>query len=501
MAANFLHGVEFIEVERGVRPFRVPKTAVIGLVGTAPIHQVALADRSLNRPTLIKNSRDAVRFFGEAKNSTGYTIPKALEAIAQQGGALVIVVNVFNPATHQTLGADIATSGSHSITANIATVTTAAPHGLLVGDTVSVSGFAAPLAPLNQTSVRVKTVPNATTLTFDLVNPDIAATVSTDGIVKKVTYAPNLVTAADIIGGTTITGERYGMEAFRDAQALFNFGAKIIIAPAFSPLAGVRTTMVVIADALKAITIADIPAGSSVADAISSRGNLGPFNYNTASPRMVITYPHVKTYDKATDTTEIQPMSAYVAGVIGFRDTDRGWWWSPSNVEIKGIVGAELPLTSDYTDANSETNLLNEVGIMTLYSEFGTGIRTWGNRSAMWPSGPHPKNFINIQRIQDVVQETIARNMLPFIDRPISEALIDSVLESINAFINGLVTQGALITGSNCYFNPDNNPTDQLALGRIWFSLQIMGPTPAERFTFDVFMDSELLRNIMPTSN
>ena len=33
-------------------------------------------------------------------------------------------------------------------------------------------------------------------------------------------------------------------------------------------------------------------------------------------------------------------------------------------------------------DANSEANLLNEAGIITVFNSYGTGIRLWGNRSA-----------------------------------------------------------------------------------------------------------------------
>ncbi len=37
MAANYLHGVETIEVENGARPVKTVKSAVIGLIGTAPM--------------------------------------------------------------------------------------------------------------------------------------------------------------------------------------------------------------------------------------------------------------------------------------------------------------------------------------------------------------------------------------------------------------------------------------------------------------------------------
>jgi hypothetical protein len=40
MAANYLHGVETIEVENGARPVKTVKSAVIGLIGTAPMGDV-----------------------------------------------------------------------------------------------------------------------------------------------------------------------------------------------------------------------------------------------------------------------------------------------------------------------------------------------------------------------------------------------------------------------------------------------------------------------------
>jgi len=99
MPANFLHGVETIEIEKGPRPIRVVKTAVVVLVGTAPIHTVDEANRTVNKPVLILNDRDAVKYFGE--QTPGYTIPQALDAIFDQGAGIVIVVNVFNPDVHK----------------------------------------------------------------------------------------------------------------------------------------------------------------------------------------------------------------------------------------------------------------------------------------------------------------------------------------------------------------------------------------------------------------
>ena len=37
MAANYLHGVETIEIETGPRPVKAVKSAVIALIGTSPL--------------------------------------------------------------------------------------------------------------------------------------------------------------------------------------------------------------------------------------------------------------------------------------------------------------------------------------------------------------------------------------------------------------------------------------------------------------------------------
>ena len=55
MPANFLHGVETIEVLKGPRPIRQVKTAVVGLIGTAPTGAV-------NKPTIVLSERDAAAF-------------------------------------------------------------------------------------------------------------------------------------------------------------------------------------------------------------------------------------------------------------------------------------------------------------------------------------------------------------------------------------------------------------------------------------------------------
>jgi phage tail sheath protein FI len=86
MATDFLHGVETVTVDGGPRPIQTIRSAIIGLVGTAPD---ATADAfPLNKPVLV-NTRGGFAGIG----ATG-TLPNALAAIFSQFSPFVVVVRV-----------------------------------------------------------------------------------------------------------------------------------------------------------------------------------------------------------------------------------------------------------------------------------------------------------------------------------------------------------------------------------------------------------------------
>ena len=407
MPASFLHGVETIEITKGARTIQTVKTAVIGIIGTAPIDEVEEQYRTINEPTLILNETEALRYFGKSKS--GFTIPDALDAMFDQGAGIAIVINVFNPAKHETV-----------------------------------------------TDVKM----------------------------------------SDIIGGVdAVTGKRTGLKAFEDCYSLFGYYPKTLIAPVYCENTAIVSEMNVICNKIRAMGIVDAPVGASVQDVITGRGSQGTINFNTSSERIILCYPHLKVYDTETDTIKLQPYSQRLAGVIAAKDIEKGYHWSPSNTEIQGIVGVEKQLTSMINDPTSEVNTLNEAGIVTVFNSFGTGFRTWGNRSAAFPSSTLPTNFINVRRTADILHESVEYSMLQFIDYPIDNGLIDSICETVNQFIRTLIGRGALIDGK-CTFNQDKNPTTELANGHLLFDIEFMPPTPAERITFESFIDIELLKSL-----
>jgi len=479
MPANFLHGVETIEIEKGPRPIRVVKTAVVGLVGTAPIWAVDEEYQTINKPVLILNDRDAVKYFGP--QTPGYTIPQALDAIFDQGAGIAIVVNVFDPETHtssvsneqKTFGSDDTLTLAHEGVSNEVVKSSDEQTTYVKGTDYNIDYKTGVI-----TRIPTGNIPSGATVKISYDYAD-----------------PTRVTSSDVIGTVDSSGNRTGMQVFLDCYNLFGFFPKILIAPVYCTQNSVASEMNVMAGKLRAVAIVDAPIGTTFQQAINGRGPNGTINFNYSSDRMILCYPHLKVYDTATDTERLEPYSQRLAGVICAKDVEKGYWWSPSNTEIKGIIGVERVLSAMINDHNGEVNILNRNGIVTTFNSYGTGIRTWGNRSAAWPSVTHPKNFINIRRTADVIHESIEYSMLQFLDQPITDALIDAICESVNMFIRTLVARGALIDGK-CSFDKSKNPETEIALGHLTFDIEFMPPTPAERITFESFINIELLKSL-----
>ena len=69
MSEQFLHGIEVVEVDDGVRPIRTVKSSVVGLIGTAP--DADEAEFPLDAPVLLIGSpRKAAKLGGAGISRT-----------------------------------------------------------------------------------------------------------------------------------------------------------------------------------------------------------------------------------------------------------------------------------------------------------------------------------------------------------------------------------------------------------------------------------------------
>ncbi|EOF4357792.1 phage tail sheath subtilisin-like domain-containing protein [Pseudomonas aeruginosa] len=472
MTANYLHGIETTEVERGPRAIKVVKSGVIALVGTAPAGPV-------NALTLSLTEVDGAQFGPETLD--GFSIPRALAGIYDYGAGTVLVINVLDPAVHRS---------------NVVA------QERQFGDNDQLQ--------LGHGALQALTLKSADGLTTYVLGTDYSVTMLT-GKVKRLaggaiaangqvkadyTHAdPSLVTPADIIGAVNIAGQRSGLKAFADSYNLFGFFPKLFIAPGFSTLNSISVELIAAAEQMGGIAYIDAPIGTTVQQVIAGRGPAGAINFNTSSDRVRLCYPHVKVYDAGTDGERLEPLSIRAAGLRAKVDLDDGYWWSSSNRELVGVIGLERPLTARVDDPSSEVNLLNEVGITTVFNSFGTGLRLWGNRTAAWPTVTHMRNFENVRRTKDIIDESIRYSSLQFVDMPITQALIDSITESVNLFGRKLTGDGALL-GFECWYDPARNPQTELELGHLLFNYKLTVPLPFERGTFETEITGEYLANL-----
>ena len=380
MTTQFLHGAEVVEINEGTRPIRTVRTGIIGLVGTA-------LKGPINTPVLIAGSRlKGVMTFG----AEGGTIPDALEAIFKQTGAVVVVVNVLNPKTHVTAAA--------AKSYQLAEGTVQLDHTMLSAVVVKNRGDAATAPTTFDVNLVEGTDYEVDAATGRLTRIAASAKVAADDLVQ-VAYSyvdEEKVKAADVVGGVDATTGAYsGVSALLGAKSVVGHTPKILIAPGFSDEKAVGGALISVADRLRATTPIEGPATTDAA-AKTYRDDFG-------SRRAYVVDPDALVAD-ANGNPVNAPISPFVAGVMAKSDATRGFWRSPSNQVILGIVGTGRPIDFALGEASSRANLLNESEVATIIRE--RGFRLWGNRTC---SADPKYAFLSVVRTADAINDSLLR--------------------------------------------------------------------------------------------
>lgn len=296
-------------------------------------------------------------------------------------------------------------------------------------------------------------------------------------------------TIGNIVGGVDVgTGQYKGVQAFLGAESIVHVTPRVLIAPGYThqrPSGNANPVIaefIGIAERLRAVIIADAP-NTNDADAITYRGDWG-------SPRVYVIDPFVKIFDTQTDTVITQPSSARVAGVIAKTDNVRGFWWSPSNRNINGIIGTERPIDFTLGDVNARANHLNENEVATIIRQ--DGYRLWGNRTC----SSDPKwAFLSVRRTADIINDSLLRAHLWAVDRNITKTYIEDVTEGVNSYLATLVALGAIL-GGRCYADPELNTPANITQGKVYFDFDFTPPYPAEHITFKSHLVNDYIEEI-----
>ncbi len=172
-----------------------------------------------------------------------------------------------------------------------------------------------------------------------------------------------------------------------------------------------------------------------------------------------------------------------MAGVYARVDSTRGVHKAPANEPLRGA----LDIT--YRCTNSEQGELNSNGVNVIRFFQREGVRIWGART-LAPAASEWR-YINVRRLFNMVEESIARSTRWVVFEPNDESLWKSISRDINAFLIGIWRNGALMgsTPEQAFFvkcDAETNPPDVVDAGRVVIEIGLAPVKPAEFVVFRI---------------
>ena len=280
---------------------------------------------------------------------------------------------------------------------------------------------------------------------------------------------------ANLIGGG-VAGSRTGLQALLDAESETGVRPRILAVPGFSAQT-VGEALGVLAGKLNAIAYFEAGPTRTVAAAAAFRGNF-------AHRELFLIFGDFTAADPFTGDVEPSYATARAVGLRARIDQEIGYHKTISNVPVAGVVGIDPAVSWDLQDENTEAGLLNGADITCLIRR--DGFRFWGNRGC---SSDPRYAFESAVRTNQVLRDTIAQGVFPYIDRPLTPALARDIVESINALFRREKSAGRII-GAEAFLTDANTP-DQLAGGKLRIGYRFTPAAPLEDLGIDALITDE----------
>jgi hypothetical protein len=182
------------------------------------------------------------------------------------------------------------------------------------------------------------------------------------------------------------------------------------------------------------------------------------------------------------------PPSGHIAGVWARTDETRGVWKAPANDTIRGVLDIERTVTQN------EQSLLNPIGINCI-RPFGTrGIRIWGARTL---TSDTDWRYISVRRLFNMIEATILEGTQYAVFEPNDMDLWEGVKRTLNAFLRGLWSQGALFgaTADEAFYvkcDAETNPPESIDEGKLVVEVGIAPVKPAEFVVFRISQKKQI---------
>ena len=466
-------GVHVFEKATSVQ---TPKVATVGIpfvVGTAPVQSAAKPAKS-NVPVLVTSWDEAVEKLGFSYDWESYTLCEFMYSHLQLFRAQpVIFCNINDPASmkREEAAADY-TVADHRVAVSVDAI----------ADTIKVSvaegaGETAATRALERDTDYSILYDRDDTDTYVCIVELLEDGSAYDAETVSVAYSaadPKTATVADVVDGVA------QVDACLTAVGLV---PDLIAAPGWS-----HNTVVAAVMATKAAAINGLFKGKAVIDADSGEDGVTEYSQlsgyknknNFVDVDQIICWPMVQLGDYRFH------LSTQICGLMATVDAgNRGIpYESPSNKNLK----MDACVLEDGTPVNLTWNQVDLIagswGVVTAVNFLDSGWVAKGNYTACYPGNTDVKDqFIPVSRMFDFIGNTLIRTFWSKLDKPMTPALRDSILQTCNIWLGGL-TGGGYLYGARAEMLAEENPLTSLLDGIITLHIYNAPPVPAQEIDF-----------------
>ena len=457
----YYHGVKTSEQATSLSTTVNVENGVTFAVGTAPVHTVG---GSVNKVILAEDYASAVKALGYSDDWEKYTLCEVIKThFMLYSVSPVIFVNVLDPSKHcsevknDTFGVD--SEGVVRLPSSV------------IADTVTVH---------SSSGGDTYTINNDYTLDYD--DNGLVLTVLQGGAIDETSLFieykeidPSAVTKSDIIGGiSAVDGNKKGLELVDSAFTATGVVPEVIIAPGFSEDSEVAAIM-----NSKASSINELFKGKAIIDIDTTAVKTAAEAYQYKNDKSISGENQILCFPNVALGRVRYHLSTHIAALMASTDSDNDGIPSDSpsnkNLQIESTVlvdGGEITLEL------AEANRLNSYGIMTALN-FTGGFKAWGNYTACYPYNTDVKDyFISVNRMFAFVAKTLIFSYWGKIDGKMTPRFVQSIVDSVNIWLNGLTSDGHLLGGRVEFISEENSTTDLMA-GKMRYHVYITPPSPA----------------------
>lgn len=278
-------------------------------------------------------------------------------------------------------------------------------------------------------------------------------------------------TTANVIGTTTATGQRTGLQALLTAKQKLGVTPRIIGVPTLDTQP-VATAMVPIFQQLRAFGYIYAHGCDTITDVTAYRDQFG-------ARELMVIWPQFEAFDTDdADTVTISPV-AVALSLRAKLDQEVGWHKTLSNVVVNGVTGIDRDVFWDLQSPNTDAGILNAADVTTLINQ--GGYRFWGSRTCAGPESLFP--FENYTRTAQILADTVAEAHLWAVDKPLHASLARDIIEGVNAKFRELKNLGLIVDGS-AWLNEDLNTETSLKAGKLRIDYDYTPVPPLEDLGF-----------------